>query len=144
MNLKFIRVISESDKDIAYIQAIHRIPQISRFIGISDNYFAYVIENSNVYFYKVFSDDILVGTAHLEICDSTLYMDIVVVPQYQNKGIGTNILRKIQGGSLPITFDRIEVSIDENNTASKRLFEKMGFVFVSKEDELENYLYIAK
>ena len=144
MNLKFIRVISESDKDIAYIQAIHRLPQISRFIGISDNYFAYVIENSNVYFYKVFSDDILVGTAHLEICDSTLYMGIVVVPQYQNKGIGTNILRKIQGGSLPITFDRIEVSIDENNTASKRLFEKMGFVFVSKEDELENYLYIAK
>ncbi len=144
MNLKFIRVISELDKDIAYIQAIHRLPQISRFIGISDNYFAYVIENSNVYFYKVFSDDILVGTAHLEICDSTLYMGIVVVPQYQNKGIGTNILRKIQGGSLPITFDRIEVSIDENNTASKRLFEKMGFVFVSKEDELENYLYIAK
>ena len=144
MNLKFIRVISELDKDIAYIQAIHRLPQISRFIGISDNYFAYVIENSNVYIYKVFSDDILVGTAHLEICDSTLYMDIVVVPQYQNKGIGTNILRKIQGGSLPITFDRIEVSIDENNTASKRLFEKMGFVFISKEDELENYLYIAK
>ena len=144
MNLKFIRVISELDKDIAYIQAIHRLPQISRFIGISDNYFAYVIENSNVYFYKVFSDDILVGTAHLEICDSTLYIGIVVVPQYQNKGIGTNILRKIQGGSLPITFDRIEVSIDENNTASKRLFEKMGFVFVSKEDELENYLYIAK
>ena len=144
MNLKFIRVISELDKDIAYIQAIHRLPQISRFIGISDNYFAYVIENSNVYFYKVFSDDILVGTAHLEICDSTLYMGIVVVPQYQNKGIGTNILRKIQGGSLPITFDRIEVSIDENNTASKRLIEKMGFVFVSKEDELENYLYIAK
>ena len=144
MNLEFIRVISELDKDIAYIQAIHRLPQISRFIGISDNYFAYVIENSNVYFYKVFSDDILVGTAHLEICDSTLYMGIVVVPQYQNKGIGTNILRKIQGGSLPITFDRIEVSIDENNTASKRLFEKMGFVFVSKEDELENYLYIAK
>ena len=144
MNLKFTRVISESDKDIAYIQAIHRLPQISRFIGISDNYFAYVIENSNVYFYKVFSDDILVGTAHLEICDPTLYMDIVVVPQYQNKGIATNILRKIQGGSLPITFDRIEVSIGENNTASKRLFEKMGFVFVSKEDELENYLYIAK
>ena len=144
MNLKFIRIISESDKDISYIQAIYQLPLISRFIGISDNYFTYVIKNSNVYFYKIYLDDILVGTTHLEICKSTLYMDVVVIPQYQHNGVGTNILRNIQNGCLPIAFERIEVYIDENNTVSKRLFEKMGFVFVSKEDELEKYLYIAK
>ncbi|MBQ8623293.1 MAG: GNAT family N-acetyltransferase [Oscillospiraceae bacterium] len=144
MNLKFIRIISESDKDISYIQEIHQIPQISRYINISDNYFTYVTENPNVYLYKVYLDDILVGTTHLEICESTLYMDVIVIPQYQHKGIGTNILRNIQNGCLPIAFERIEVSIDENNTASKRLFEKAGFIIVSKEDELENYLYTTK
>lgn len=144
MNLKFIRITSESDKDIPNIQAIHQLPQILRFIGIGNNYFTYVTENANVYLYKVYLDETLVGTTHLEICESTLYMDLVVIPQYQHKGIGTDILRNIQNGCLPIAFERIEVSIDKNNTASKRLFEKMGFVFVSKEDELENYLYIAK
>ena len=35
----------------------------------------------------------------------------------------------------------IEVSIEESNVASRRLFEKMGFVLASKEDDLILYIY---
>ena len=82
------------------------------------------------------------AATHLECFDGTLYMDLVVLPQDQRKGIGTQILKDILRGALPIAFDRIEVSIDESNTASRKLFQKMGFSFLSKEEELENYVYI--
>ena len=68
----------------------------------------------------------------------------MVMPDYQRRGMGTKILGDILGGKFPISFDTVEVSIDEANTASVRLFEKMGFVRVSQEDELINYRYFAE
>ena len=38
-------------------------------------------------------------------------------------------------------FERIEVAIEEGNIASIKLFEKMNFVFLSKDGELINYVY---
>ncbi len=143
MNLDFILLKTKTDIDIPNIISIHQLPEISRFVSIDvDNYFDYVTQSPNVYFYKVFLDGTLVATAHFECLSKTLYMDIVVFPKYHRKGIGTNIIKNVLNGNFPIVFDRIEISIDETNIPSKKLFEKMGFVFTSKEEELENYVYI--
>ena len=47
----------------------------------------------------------------------------------------------IQTDAFGLGFERIEVSIDQTNIASIRLFEKAGFVFVSQEEELKNYVW---
>ena len=140
--MKYIRLENTRDRDIPYLCAIYRLPEISRFIHINeDNYWNYVTAGENVFYYKVYRDGSFAAAIHCELSDRVLFMDIVVFPEYQRQGLGSEILRDIQAGAVLGGFERIEVSIEESNGASRRLFEKMGFVPVSKEDELIQYEY---
>lgn len=130
------------DEDIPIILSVYRQPMVSRFIGIDEeNYLKYIISTDNVYFYKVYNDNILVATIQLELADRVLYMSVVVFPEYQKQGIATTILKDIQVGMLELDFTRIQVSIDEKNIASLKLFESVGFVCVGKDEELLEYAY---
>ena len=140
-NLIFTRLSSREDPDIRQIAAVYELPEIARYISLSDNYFDYVTNHVNVFFYKVHKNGELVGTIHLEEDSKTLYMDILVFPEYQKQGIGTSILADIQNDVFGLDYEIIEVAIDQTNVASMKLFEKAGFVFVSQEDELRNYVY---
>ena len=143
--LNYVRMTEKTDRAVPYLRTVYQLSEISRFIRIHEaNYFAYVTESPNVYFYKIYLDEVLVGCLHIECFNTTLFLSVVVIPQYQQKGIGTQVIKDIQCGVFPIPFDRIEISIDEKNVASKKLFEKTGFHFVSKEDGLENYVYTKK
>lgn len=129
------------DADIAQILAVYDLPEIARHIAIGERYFDYVTGNENVYFFKINDENGLIGTIHLETQKETLYLSVVVFPQYQNAGYGTKILTDIQKDVFGLGYERIEVSIDEANIASIGLFEKVGFTFVSQEDELKNYVW---
>ena len=130
------------DEDIPTILSVYRQPSISRFISIDEeNYWKYITSTDNVYFYKIYKDDILVATIHLESDNGALYMSVVVFPEYQNQGIATAILKDIQSGKTGLDFDKIQVSIDEKNTASLKLFESVGFICVNKDEELLEYEY---
>lgn len=143
--MNYQRMMNENDKDTPYLTSVFKLPEISRYISIDEqNYWRYVTSSDNVYFFKIYDDESLVATTHCEVVDRVLYMDIMVIPEQQGKGIATTVLKDIQLGNLVSGFDRIEVAIDENNVSSIRLFEKMGFDFVSKEDELLNYVYEVK
>lgn len=132
----------QDDEDIPRILLVYKIPSISRFISIDEtNYWKYVTTTDNVYFYKIFEDDILIATTHIELIDRILYIDVVVFPEYQKSGIATKIIKDIQEGKLGVDFDKILVSIDENNIASLKLFENAGFICVAKEEELLKYEY---
>ena len=136
------RVDSPNDPDIPYLIEILKLPEISRFLSIDEhNYWTYVARTEKVFYFKVFENDVLVAATHLEISNRTLYMDIMVIPTYQRKGVATTILNDIQSGTLLLDFDKIEVSIDKSNAASIKLFEKMNFKFVSAENELLNYAW---
>ena len=140
-SLTYERMFFEDDKDIPQLIAIYQLPEIARYLSIGDNYFRYVTSNKNVYFYKVYEDNRLIGTTHLEKQGAVLFMDILVFPEFQGIRLGTKILEDIQNDILGLNFDRIEISIDEGNTASLRLFENAGFVRMSKDDELINFTY---
>ena len=140
--MTYQRIISTNDPDIPYLASILKLSENAKFISIDEsNYWNYVTQTENVFYYKVFLNHELVASTHCEISNKTLYMDIMVIPQHQRKGIATSILSDIMSGKLQLDFDKIEVSIDEQNIASIKLFEKMNFKFVSKEDELLNYTY---
>ena len=64
--LTYAKILSKNDSDIFQILQIHRLPDISRFLSISDNYFNYVTNTENVYFYKVYENEKIIGTIHLE------------------------------------------------------------------------------
>ena len=139
--LKYTRILSEEDIDILYLSQIFQIPSISQFLSISDNYFHYVTNTENVYFYKVYENEYLIGTIHLEKCDGLLYMDILIFPEFQRKGFATKVIQDIQNDIFKLNYKRIEISIDKRNIASIKLFENAGFAFVSEEDELMNFVY---
>ena len=130
------------DEDIPIILSAYKKPSISQFISIDEeNYWKYITSSDNVYFYKIYKDDILVSTIHLESDNCVLYMSVVVFPEYQKQGIATTILKDIQAGKTGHDFDKIRVSIDEKNIASLKLFESAGFVCTGKDEELLEYEY---
>ena len=141
--MTYERITSELDKDIQYLNTILEMPEISRYISVDKaNFWRYVTSTKNVFYYKVCDEDALVGAIQLELSGGVLYMDIMVIPEFQRQGIGTSVILDIQSGVLPLSFERIEISIDERNIASIKLFENMGFEFISHDDELLNYIYI--
>ena len=140
-DLAYTRILSEDDVDIPQLLKIYQLPSISQFLSISDNYFHYVTNTESVYFYKVYEKEKLIGTIHLEKDEKLLYMDILIFPEFQRMGFATRVIKDIQNDIFGHNYDRIEISIDESNIASLKLFENAGFTFVSKEDELLNFVY---
>ena len=141
-SLSYKKMTSENDADISQLLEIYNIPIISQFISIGDNYFHYVTNSKNVYFYKVYESEKLIGAIHLEKNEHLLYMDILIFPKFQRMGFGTKVLKDVLNDTFGLGYDRIEVSIDNSNLASVKLFENAGFSFVSQDDELLNYVYI--
>lgn len=139
--MKYIEIKDTKDTDIPHLASVHSLPEISKFISISDNYWNYITTEEKVSYYKIYSENTLVGTVHTEFDGNTLYLSILIFPEHQNKGYGTAAIRDIKSGVLPCTFDRIEVSIATDNTDSIKLFEKCGFICVSQAENLLNYVY---
>ena len=140
-DLAYTRIISESDVDIPRLLKIYQQPKVSQYISISDNYFRYITNTENVFFYKVYEKEKLIGAIHLEKNEKLLYMDILIFPEFQRMGFATRVIKDIQNDIFGHNYDRIEISIDESNIASLKLFENAGFSFVSKEDELLNFVF---
>ena len=134
-------MIFENDADVPRLAKIYQEPEIARYLSISDNYFYSVTNNENVHFYKVYKNGEMIGTTHLEQQGVVLFMDVLVFPKFQRVGLGTQIIRDIQDDIFQLGYENIEISIDEANTASLRLFRNAGFVFTSKEDKLLNFVY---
>ena len=139
--LTYTRILTEDDSNIPHLLQIYQQPNVSQFISISDSYFHYVTNTPNVYFYKVYENEKLIGAIHLEKNENLLYMDILIFPELQKMGFATRVIKDIQNDIFGLNYDRIEISIDESNIASLKLFENAGFTFVSKEAELLNYVY---
>lgn len=139
--LTYTKILTEDDSNIPHLLQIYQQPNVSQFISISDSYFHYVTNTPNVYFYKVYEKEKLIGAIHLEKNENLLYMDILIFPEFQKMGFATRVIKDIQNDIFGLNYDRIEISIDESNIASLKLFENAGFTFVSKEAELLNYVY---
>ncbi len=140
-DMTYTRIVSEVDADIPHLIEVYKLPGISQFLSISDSYFQHVTSTANVYFYKIYFKEVLIGAIHLEKNDDLLYMDILIFPEFQRQGFATRVIKDIQNDIFGLRYERIEISIDERNSASIKLFINAGFSFFSREDELLNYIY---
>ena len=141
-NLKLILLKNTEDEELEIIKENYSKPSVERFVDINkDKFWNYVTETEDVYFYKAYIDDVLIGTVQCEVYDGILYLALVVFPEYHSKGIGTDIVKYIINGKTGLNFNEICVSVDEKNTASIRLFRNAGFKCTGQEDELINFKY---
>lgn len=139
--LTYSRLMHDSP-EIPHILALHRLPEISRFISIDEqNYFNYVTQTENVSYFLVYENDLLIGTIHVELNDSICEISLLVSPVYQRKGYGLQVLTDLLNGRIIGGFTAARAWIEEENIPSLRLFEKAGFSVVSREDELVEMVY---
>ena len=141
--MTYSQITSLKDTDIPRLLQIHMLPENLRFIEINKKeYFKYVTKSENVFYYKIFDADVLVGSVHCELCENkTMYLSLLIFPEHQNKGYGTKVLEDITNGILPLDFEAIDVAINDDNFPSLHLFEKVGFIRTSVDGRLMNYSY---
>lgn len=140
MEIKLIP-LRKNDKDMVMIKAMHNESSISKYISISEMYFNYVTNTENVVYYKIIVDGRLVGGIHSEVLNDIMDISICILPEYQKQGFASFAMKKLIA-SIPQSISKIQVSIDETNVASIRLFEHLGFKKDRQEEELIDYIYI--
>ncbi len=135
--------LTPDDEDIPYLLEVHRAPDISKFIGIDfHSYFYYVTNTDNVDYFKVLFQNRMVATVHVEKQADILYLCILTLPEYQRRGVATQILKDIKSKQFVQGFSKIQVAIDKDNIPSIHLFEKAGFVLSCENCNLLEY-YLA-
>ncbi len=131
--------LARNDPDTDTVKRMHSEPTVAKYISISDDYFEYVTGSDNVTYYKIKTCGELIGGIHSEIVDTVMYLSICIQPQYREKGFAASALKKFIS-LIPHTVERIQVSIDETNIPSMRLFESLGFSKAGQEEELIDYI----
>ncbi len=140
--MKFSQITSLKDSDISRLLEVHMLPENLRFIEINEKkYFKYVTKSNNVFYYKIFAADTLVGSVHCELSGKTMYLSLLIFPEHQNKGYGTKTLEDIISKKISLDFETIEVAINDDNFPSLHLFEKVGFIRTSVDGGLINYTF---
>ena len=130
--------LKPDDSDLDELIRIHQEPSVSEFISISDNYFKYVTETEDVYYYKILANERLAGGIHSEIHNETMYLSICVEEEYRRLGIAEKSLKKFFS-VMPSYIKIIEASIEETNIPSVHLFRKLGFQMSERDNELITY-----
>ena len=67
-----------------------------------------------------------------------MYLSLWIRPEFQQKGYAKEALSYIEK-NLCKGAKSIQVSIEEDNIASLRLFERAGYMFVDSDEELRDY-----
>ena len=83
MNDLEFKLLQENDSDISILAKLHKEPSIEKYISISENYFEYVVSTESVWYYKIISENVIVGSVHLEKDKDVMYLSICIHPQYQ-------------------------------------------------------------
>lgn len=140
--LNFI-LLQKNDSDIPVLKKLHKHPSVKKFLSISKNYFKYVTETENVFYYKILLNNKLIGGIHCEINNTKMYLSVFISPDYRNCGYGKASVKYILD-NFTDKIEIIEVAIDEENYSSLRLFESLGFKFSEKDGKLNTYLFDVK
>lgn len=131
--------LAKDDPEIGIVKEMHEEPTVSKYVSVSEDYFDYVTNTENVVYFKIKLQGELVGGIHTEISDTVLYLSICIQPWYRKRGVATSALKQLIP-LLPHTVENIQVSIDETNFPSIRLFERLGFTRAGQEDGLVDYI----
>lgn len=75
--------------------------------------------------------DLILGYPTDEIAFIGLFMTNI---NYQNKGIGSNIIRDVCNNLKQLDFKKVRIGVDKENPQSNYFWKKNGFYIISKEE----------
>lgn len=93
-------------------------------------------KKSKFFIIETLSGDFL-GQVRFEQKDE-LIASISIIPNYQNKGLGFKILKKCTEAS---NFDHIIAYIKNSNISSLKIFQKVGYTFLTKDENFTKMIY---
>ena len=83
----------------------------------------------------IVADGIPAGTVDVREGDGNIFVSgLYILLEYQNKGIGSSILRQLVD-KAQIEGKRLELEVLRVNTAAQRLYKRLGFVMEEKDDQ---------
>ena len=82
--------------------------------------------------YGYYDNNIIVGFISLKLKDDSVKIkDIVILPNYQNKGIGTKMLNYAKKKTLEYNKSKIELGMIADNKKLKEWYEHNDFILTS-------------
>lgn len=78
-------------------------------------------------------DPVLAPYSKLEENNSYYICGIALFPDYRNRGIGTQLMRKAEVDAVAKGLTKLSLIVFEQNVAAKRLYERLGYHEVARE-----------
>lgn len=101
----------------------------------SDINFARLFDDTNTTSYVAEIKKNIVGYARMKINEEQkrCYLEsLYVLPEFQGKGIGTDLLKIVEKNALKNSFHQIWLGVMEQNIPSLEWYKKLGFQFVEQ------------
>jgi ribosomal protein S18 acetylase RimI-like enzyme len=79
-------------------------------------------------------NEIAVGTVEIKEDEYKIFISsLYLLPQYQNKGIGSSIIQQLIAKATKEN-KRVELEVLKINTEAQKLYKKLGFVLTERDD----------
>lgn len=99
-------------------------------------------EFKNFIFLKALLDNKIVGSVRAYAKNDTCFINkLIVLPEYQNKSIGTKLMNEIEK-QFKSNIQRYELFTGSRDTKNKYLYEKLGYVIFKKEKYNDNITFV--
>ena len=103
-------------------------PDDFKEILFSKDIYYNLIQHNHYFIYGYFLEEKLVGAIYVNRRENIYYIDdIVVSASYQNKGIGTLLIKYIEQKAFKDDINRIELDVWSFNKKAIQFYEKNGF-----------------
>jgi RimJ/RimL family protein N-acetyltransferase len=107
-------------------------------------WFNYVTQTPGCYAWMVYQGNLALGQLQLNTYpNNTGSVGLVVNPKLRNQGYGKRILQAFLKRPEVMRLNQLEVTIEPDNLASIRCFQKVGFVQASSEPDQEGFLHFT-
>jgi len=149
MNVKLIRANLEDSEKVLEIQKICFAPHLERYQDFDTNPAMASLERVqwrvlNENFYKIFFDDIWVGSINIIKLDETgnykLHI-INILPEYQGKGIGQTAIKKAEDIFSDAKTWFLETI--EDMPDNRHVYEKVGYKFTGNTAKINDKLTLV-
>jgi GNAT superfamily N-acetyltransferase len=91
--------------------------------------------------YLLMDTDTPVAYGHLDIEEGVVWLGVAVSEAYVGKGLGAMMMHKLIDFAKENAIPTIRLSVDNNNTAAIKMYEKLGFVWQEKRETFSFYQY---
>ena len=139
-----IKPITLSKNKNLLIYFLNSIPKGKKTFRYFENRSLNIISNHIYSCMKIISsfEDIPVAYGHLELEKDKLWLGVSVADNYVGKGFGESMMLHLikVARKLKIT-NNIYLSLDEENFKAKKLYEKLGFIYLKK---IKKTIYMIK